>query len=145
MLKYNGGLQCVHAQSLQSRLTLFDPMNYSLPNSSVPGILHARILEWVAEPSPRGSSWPRDRTRISCGSCTAGGFFTTEPPGKPKCPPALYVFGHKSIKTSPFPSYPIQFPFILKTFCIKKKKTTIFKSYILYIMSQNNFSNMDEG
>ena len=30
-----------------------------------------------------GSSQPRDRTRISCDSCTAGGFFTTEPPGKP--------------------------------------------------------------
>ena len=34
-------------------------------------------------PSSRGSSWPRDRTRVSCGSCTAGGFFTAEPPGKP--------------------------------------------------------------
>ena len=31
----------------------------------------------------RGSSWPRHRTCVSCGSCTAGGFFTAEPPGKP--------------------------------------------------------------
>ena len=30
-----------------------------------------------------GSSPPRDQTRVSCGSCIAGGFFTTEPPGKP--------------------------------------------------------------
>ena len=37
------------------------------------GILQARILEWVAMPSSRGSSQPRDRTRISC---IAGGFFT---------------------------------------------------------------------
>ena len=38
------------------------------------GILQARILEWVAMPSSRGSSQPRDRTCISCGSCISGGF-----------------------------------------------------------------------
>ena len=48
--------------------------------SSIYGILQARILEWVAIPFSRGSSWPRDRTQVSC---TAGRFFTTEPPGKP--------------------------------------------------------------
>ena len=47
------------------------------------GILQARILEWVATHSSRGSSQPRDRTHISCDSCIAGGFFTAEPPGKP--------------------------------------------------------------
>jgi len=31
----------------------------------------------------RGSSWPRDRTHISCVSCIASRFFTTAPPGKP--------------------------------------------------------------
>ena len=36
------------------------------PGSSVHGILQARILEWVAMPSSRGSSWPRDRTCVSC-------------------------------------------------------------------------------
>ena len=36
--------------------TLCDPMDCSLPGSSVRGILQARILEWVAMPSPRGSS-----------------------------------------------------------------------------------------
>ena len=50
-------------------VTLCDPMDYSLPGSSVRGILQARIQEWVAIPSSRGSSWPRDRTRISCNSC----------------------------------------------------------------------------
>ena len=40
-----------------------------LPGSFVPGILQARILEWVAMPSSRGSSQPRDRTQISYLSC----------------------------------------------------------------------------
>ena len=55
------------AKSLQSCPTLFDPMNP--PGSSVHGILQARILEWVAMPSSRGSSPPRDETCISYVSC----------------------------------------------------------------------------
>ena len=43
----------------------------------------ARILEWVAMPSSRGPSQPRDGTCISCVSCTTGGFFPAEPPGMP--------------------------------------------------------------
>ena len=39
------------------------------PGFSVHGILQVRILEWVAMPSSRGSSQPRDRTHISCVSC----------------------------------------------------------------------------
>ena len=70
------------AKSLQSCPTLCDPMDCSPPGSSVHGILQAGLLEWVAMPSSRGSSWPRDQTRISCGSCTAGVFFTAEPLGK---------------------------------------------------------------
>ena len=57
---------CMHATSLQSCLTLYDPMEWGLPGSSVHGILQARVLEWVATSSSRGSSWPRDRTYISC-------------------------------------------------------------------------------
>ena len=45
----------------------------NLPCSSVHGILQARILEWVAIPFSRGSSWPRDWTWVSC---IAGRFFT---------------------------------------------------------------------
>ena len=48
------------------RLTLCNPMNYSPPSSSVPGILQARILEWVAVPSSRVSSPPKDQASISC-------------------------------------------------------------------------------
>ena len=44
------------------------------------GFSRVRILEWVAVPSTRGSSQPRDQTGVSY---LAGGFFTTEPPGKP--------------------------------------------------------------
>ena len=49
-VKYPGAW--VHAQSCP---TLFDPMNCSLPGFSVHGILQARILEWVAIASSRGS------------------------------------------------------------------------------------------
>ena len=44
----------------QSCLTLCNPIAYSLPDSSVHGILQARILEWIAIPFSRGSSRPRD-------------------------------------------------------------------------------------
>ena len=44
----------MHAKSLQSCLTLCDSMDCRLPGSSVYGFLQARILEWVAVPSPRG-------------------------------------------------------------------------------------------
>ena len=73
----------VCAKLLQLCLTLCDPMNCSPPDSSVHWILQARILEWVAIASSRGSSWPRDWICIFCNSCIAGGFFSTEPPGKP--------------------------------------------------------------
>ena len=49
----------------QSCPTLCDPMDCSLPDSSVHGIFQARILEWVAISFSRGSSQPRDRTRVS--------------------------------------------------------------------------------
>ena len=48
---------------------LCDPMDCSPPGSSVHGILQARILEWVAIPSSRGSSRPRDQTHVSSVSC----------------------------------------------------------------------------
>ena len=48
-------------------------MDCSLPDSSLHGVLQARILEWIATSHSRGSSWPRDRTRISH---TEGRFFT---------------------------------------------------------------------
>ena len=73
----------MHANLLQSCPTLWDSVDCSPPGSSAHGILQARMLEWVAMPSSRASSWPRDWTRVSCGSCIAGGFSTAEAPGKP--------------------------------------------------------------
>ena len=73
---------CVYSVT-QLCLNLCDPMDCSPPGSSVCGILQARILEWVAISSSRGSSWPKDRTQVSFVSCTAGGFFTTESLDKP--------------------------------------------------------------
>ena len=72
-------LNKVKVKVAQSCPTLWDPMEYT-----VHGILQARILEWVAVPSSRGPSQPRDRTQVSriAGgfftqvSCIAGGFFT---------------------------------------------------------------------
>ena len=48
-----------------SHVLLCDPMNCSLTGSSVHGILQAKILEWIAMPSSRESSQPRDSTCIS--------------------------------------------------------------------------------
>ena len=45
---------------------LCDPMDHSLPGSSVHGISQARILEWVAISFSRGSSQSRDQTQVSC-------------------------------------------------------------------------------
>ena len=56
---------CLHAKSLQSSLTLFDPLDCSPPGSSVHGILQAKILQWVAIYSSGGSSWFRTWTCVS--------------------------------------------------------------------------------
>ena len=52
------------AKSLQSCPTLCDPIDGSPPGSPIPGILQARILEWVAIPFSRGSSRPRDQSQV---------------------------------------------------------------------------------
>ena len=53
--------------------TLCNPMDSTLPHSSVHGIFQARVLEWGTISFSRGSSWSRDWTRVSC---TAGRCFT---------------------------------------------------------------------
>ena len=63
--------------SHQSCLTLCDPMHCSLPGSHVQGILQTRILEWVALPSSRRSSGPRDQTCVSSVSCIGRRVLTT--------------------------------------------------------------------
>ena len=68
--------QFICARSLQSCPTLCNPMDCSLPGSSVHGILQVRILEWIVMSSSRGSSRPRDWTRVPC---LAGEFFAWTP------------------------------------------------------------------
>ena len=58
---------------LHSRVQLFATL-WTVAHQAPLSIFQARILEWVAISSSRGSSWPRDGT---CVSCMAGGFFTT--------------------------------------------------------------------
>ena len=67
------------AKLLQSCPTFCDTMDCSLPASSVHGTLQARILDWVAIPFSRGSSWSRYWTQLSCTVDS----FPAEPPGKP--------------------------------------------------------------
>ena len=63
---------CVYVVA-QSCPTLCNPMDCSPPGSSVHGILQERLVQWVAIPFSKGSSWPRDQTQVSC---IAGRFFT---------------------------------------------------------------------
>ena len=83
---WKGPYVCVRARSPLSCLTLCNSMDCSPPGSSIPGILQARILEWVAMPSSRGSSWPRDESTSLTSPALRGEFFTTsatwEAPGR---------------------------------------------------------------
>ena len=65
----------------QLYLTLCDSMDCSPLGSPVHGSLQARILEWVAMPSSRGSSQPGDRIQVSC---IAGRFLWLSPDGSPR-------------------------------------------------------------
>ena len=58
--------QVQYSSVAHSRPTLCDPMDYNLLGFSIHGILQARILDWIAISFSRGSSWPRDRIRVSC-------------------------------------------------------------------------------
>ena len=68
-------IQCVLLKPLVAQLcpTLCNPMDCSLPDSSVHENFQARILAWVAIPFFKGSSWPRDWTQVSH---TVVSFFT---------------------------------------------------------------------
>ena len=61
----NAGVEAQQINQTQSCPTLCNLMDYSLPGSSVHGIFQAIVLEWIAISFSRGSSQPRDRTRVS--------------------------------------------------------------------------------
>ena len=75
----------------QSYPTLFDPMDYSPPGSSVYGVFQARILEWLPFPSLGDLFNPEIE---SASPALAGVFFTTEPPGKPIYKEEENIFGN---------------------------------------------------
>ena len=82
------GLPCTPLEDLpesesevtESCLILCDPIDCSLPGSSVHEIFQTIVLEWVAISFSRGSLQPRDRSQVSC---LAGGFFYHELSAKP--------------------------------------------------------------
>ena len=78
-------ISCMYAKSLHLCLTLCDPIDCSPPGPSVQGILQARILEWGAMPSSRGSSQPRDRAQVSYSLLhrQAGSLLLTSPGNSP--------------------------------------------------------------
>ena len=73
----------VRAQVSQSYPTLCNPMDGSWPGSSVYWIFQARVLEWVAISSSRGSFQPRIELVCPVSPALVGVFFATEPCGKP--------------------------------------------------------------
>ena len=107
---------CAECLVAQSCPTLFNPMNYSPPGSSVHADSPGKNTGVGCMSSSRGSSQPRDRTQVSC---IADGFFTVEPPGKPSGWPLEHVnlqLFHGSIEESGMSglnfalSIPNQFP-----------------------------------
>ena len=81
---YHGWWACMGAYSVAHLCpNLWNHMDYSPPGSSAPGIALTRTLEWVAMPSCRGSSRPKDWTEHTSPATPAGWFSTAEPPGKP--------------------------------------------------------------
>ena len=68
---------CMHAKSLQSCLTLCDPVDCSPPGSSVNGILQQEFWNGVPFPSPEGLLYPRIEPTSLMSPALAAGFFTT--------------------------------------------------------------------
>ena len=66
------------------RFLLCHPMDCNVPGSSVHGILRARILNWVAILPPGDLLGPVVEPAFPMAPALVGGFFTTEPPGKPQ-------------------------------------------------------------
>ena len=93
LLSYQGSpklVMCVHAQSY---LTLCDPVNSSLPGSSVPGISQARILEWVVISSP--GSLPNSGIKPSLLH-----LLLWRADSLPLTPPEKLVIGESKVKTN---------------------------------------------
>ena len=82
--KYPASLLCIISMKVKKSESVscsVKSMDWSLPGSSVHGILQARVLEWVAIPFSRGSSSHRHRTWVS--PAVQADSLPSEPPGKP--------------------------------------------------------------
>ena len=79
---------------VQLCLTLCDPTDYSPPDSSVLGILQARILEWVAIPFSRGSSQPGIKPKSPTLQADS---LPSEPQGKSKDRINCYIYNTKTL------------------------------------------------
>ena len=84
------GAQSERKWSLSVVSDSLQPMDCSLPGSSVHGIFQARVLEWVAISFSRGSSQLRDRTQVSH---IAGRRFTREAQCKLNTSPNIHSYG----------------------------------------------------
>ena len=93
-------------KSFQLCPTLCNPVDYSRPGSSVHGILQARILEWVAMPSSRGSSRPKNQSCLSYISYIGRGSCATwESPKRPRAILKTKMFNKKWIGESQLDIY----------------------------------------
>ena len=112
------------AKSL-SHVRLGEPVDCSPPGSSVHGTLQARILEWVAIPFSRGSSWLRDQTWVFH---SAGRFFTIEQPGKLSLGMPLTIITTLN-EFKPFPPTPC---LLLCKTKVEYRKSKNYKATFLY-------------
>ena len=108
----------VHAQWCP---TLCDPMDHSLPGSSVRGISQARILEWFAISSCGESFQPGIKPVSPTSPALAGRFFTTEPRGKPQGFPINYkmeIFLSWHSSQFPYVNNPSNLKYTCNTFLV---------------------------
>ena len=73
---------CMYTLNRYSHVWLFETL-WTVAHQAPLSTAFSRQEYWSGLPSSRGLSWPRDRICTICNSCNAGGFFTTEPRGKP--------------------------------------------------------------
>ena len=108
--------------------TLWEPVDYSPPASAVREILHARILEWVAMPSSRGSSWPMN-AKESGSVALQEDSLLSEPPGK-----CIYINKTESLCCIPETKITLYI-----NYTSIKKWNKIKCDFLPHIISKNNF------
>ena len=113
---------CMCAKSLQSCLTLCDPMACSSKGSPVHGVLQARILERIATASSRGLPTPGIKPTSLMSSALAGGFFTTCTTWETH---SGILFSHRKNEIMPLAAIWMQLEIITLSEVRKRKTNTI--------------------